>query len=354
MLRSLRVLLLTILVSLSLPALRCDAQPAIAPANSEQLGGPSPRMKVEVRLQNAGQPTLVPTTTPSPTPTATPTPTPTPTPSPSPVPTPFSLYWVSDTQVYAYRNPRVFNKIFAYMANSCQEQNALGVVMTGDLVDNRNERRHWDNAKAAISLIEGKLPLWSVAGNHDVGADSADYKTYLSYGFCAAEEGDQLYRDGVCWYDTLTAGGQDLLLLGIGWQTDSHYLPWVKAVLETYPDHPAILLVHSFLTDKGGLTGTGKNLERELLAAYPNIRLVLCGHNDGSARWQKTYEDGHTVNALLYNFQDDKKWGLGYLRILTFDPLDRSLHVTTYSPWFDDYNYYKDETRDTFTLADAW
>ena len=45
MLRSLRVLLLTILVSLSLPALRCDAQPAIAPANSEQLGGPSPRMK---------------------------------------------------------------------------------------------------------------------------------------------------------------------------------------------------------------------------------------------------------------------------------------------------------------------
>ena len=344
MLRSLRVLLLTILVSMSLPALRCGTQPAIAPANSEQLGDPSPRMKVEVRLQNAGQPTLVPTTTPSPTPTATPTPTPTPTPSPSPVPTPFSLYWVSDTQVYAYRNPRVFNKIFAYMANSCQEQNALGVVMTGDLVDNRNERRHWDNAKAAISLIEGKLPLWSVAGNHDVGADSADYKTYLSYGFCAAEEGDQLYRDGICWYDTLTAGGQDFLLLGIGWQTDSHYLPWVKAVLETYPDHPAILLVHSFLTDKGGLTGTGN----------PNIRLVLCGHNDGSARWQKTYEDGHTVNALLYNFQDDKKWGLGYLRILTFDPLDRSLHVTTYSPWFDDYNYYKDETRDTFTLADAW
>lgn len=74
----------------------------------------------------------------------------------------------------------------------------------------------------------------------------------------------------------------------------------------------------------------------------------------GPARWQRTYEDGHSVNALMYNFQDDKKYGLGYLRILTFDPTDRSLHVTTYSPWFDDYNYYRDEARDTFTLTEAW
>ena len=193
-----------------------------------------------------------------------------------------------------------------------------------------------------------------MAGNHDVGADRADYRAFLAQGFCAAEEGDLLYKDGVCWYDTFTAAGQDFLLLGIGWQNDSNYLPWVKAVLDTYPDHRVILLVHSFLTDKGGLTGTGKNLERELLSAYPGIRLVLCGHNDGSVRWEKAYDDGHRVNALLYNFQDDKKYGLGYLRILTFDPEDRSLSVTTYSPWFDDYDYYNDAGRDTFTLTEAW
>ena len=125
-------------------------------------------------------------------------------------------------------------------------------------------------------------------------------------------------------------------------------------MLETYPDHSVILLVHSFLKDNGGLTGTGKTLERELLSVYPNIRLVLCGHNDGSVHWQKEYEDGHLVNALLYNFQDDKKYGLGYLRILTFDPEDRSLFVTTYSPWFDDFDYQKDTGKDTFTLTDAW
>lgn len=367
MLRSLRVLLLTILVSLSLPALRCGAQPTAGP----QTAVASPRMQVEVRFQGAGQPkvspvsqremgevpsereaegAIRPTSTPFPTPTASPTPEPTPT----PVPTPFSLYWVSDTQVYAYRNPKVYNKVFAYMANSCEEQNALGVLHTGDLVDNRNEQRHWNNAKAAVGLIAGKLPFWCVAGNHDVGADKAEYGTYLSYGFCAAEEGDQLYRDGVCWYDTFEAAGQDFLILGIGWQTDTRYLTWARAVLDTYPDHRAILLSHSFLTDKGGLTAAGKTLERELIAPCPSVRLVLCGHNDGSVRWQKEYEDGRLVNALLYNYQDDKKKGLGYLRILTFDPAERSIHVTTYSPWLDDYNYYTDETKDTFVLTNAW
>ena len=230
MLRSLRLLLLTILVSLSLPVLRCGGESA-APAMGGQGGGPSPRLRVEVRLQQEGQPTLRPTASPTAEPTATPTATPEPT--ATPIPTPFSLYWVSDTQVYAYRCPQVFNKVFAYMANAAEEQNALGVLMTGDIVDNRGEKRHWENARAAIGLLPEGLPLWSVAGNHDVGADRADYSTYLSYGFCAADEGDQLYLDGVCWYDTFDAAGQSFLLLGIGWQTDADYLPWVKAVLET-------------------------------------------------------------------------------------------------------------------------
>ena len=348
MLRSFRALILLVLLSLSVPFLRCDAEKTLSPAGAE---GP---LQVEVRLQGARPQAADYLSPATPRPTAAPTATPTATPSPTPAPTPFSLYHVSDTQVYAYKYPSVYNKVFAYMANAAAEHNALGVLHTGDLVDNRREERHWKNAKAALGLLEGKLPLWCVAGNHDVGADKPDYGTYLSYGFCAAEEGDQLYRDGVCWYDTFTAAGQDFLLLGIGWQTDRDYLPWARSVLETHPNHCAILLIHSFLKDNGSLTATGRLLDQELLSPCPNLRLILCGHNDGSARWEKGYEDGHRVNALLYNFQDDKKGGLGYLRILTFDPVDRSLSVTTYSPWFDDYNYWADEARDTFTLADAW
>ena len=182
MLRSLRLLLLTVLVSLSYPLLRCDTQKTAA-----QYDGGEPPLQVDVRLQGMSQPSLKPTPAASATPSPTPSPSPTPTPTPTPEPTPFSLYWVSDAQVYAYRYPKVYNMIFTYMANACEEQNAIGVLMTGDLVDNRTEQRHWDHAKAAIGLIRDKLPLWVVAGNHDVGADKGDYKTFLSYGFCAAE-----------------------------------------------------------------------------------------------------------------------------------------------------------------------
>ena len=335
------MLILTILITLSIPVIRCGATPAAAPA----LAGQTP-LKVEVRLQPiVGEASAAPTLSPA---------TASPSPSPTAEPTPFSLYYVSDTQVYAYKYPSVYKKMFAYMANTYQEQNCIGVLMTGDLVDNRKEPRHWNNAKAAIGLLDGKLPFWCVAGNHDVGADKPEYNTYLSYGFCAAKDAGQLYKDGVCWFDTFTAAGQDFLLLGIGWQGDKEYLGWAQEVIQSHPGHKVILLVHSFLTEQGGLTGTGKTLEEALLAGNPNVRLGLCGHNDGSARWERTYEDGHRVNALMYNFQDDKKNGLGYLRVLTFDPKDRSLYVTTYSPWFDDYDYYKDTSRDTFLLEGAW
>ena len=139
MLRSLRLLLLTVLVSLSYPLLRCDAQKTAA-----QYDGGEPPLQVDVRLQGMSQPSLKPTPAASATPSPTPSPSPTPTPTPTPEPTPFSLYWVSDAQVYAYRYPKVYNKIFTYMANACEEQNAIGVLMTGDLVDNRTEQRHWE------------------------------------------------------------------------------------------------------------------------------------------------------------------------------------------------------------------
>ena len=110
MLRSLRLLLLTVLVSLSYPLLRCDAQKTAA-----QYDGGEPPLQVDVRLQGMSQPSLKPTPAASATPSSTPSPSPTPTPTPEP--TPFSLYWISDTQVYAYRYPQVFNKVFAYGFN---------------------------------------------------------------------------------------------------------------------------------------------------------------------------------------------------------------------------------------------
>ena len=287
--------------------------------------------------------------------TAPPTPSPAPTPIPTdtPDPAPFSLIWYSDTQYYAYKHPEIFRSMAEWTLDNAETLGCVAVVHTGDIVDNHNYERHWRNASSAISMLKGKLPFYCVAGNHDVGAESIDYAMYQSYGYCDVKEPRQLYENGVAWVQPIPE--KRLLLVGVGWQKGTPYLDWVKAKLHEYADYSAVLLVHSFLEDNGTLTANGKLLEKSLLPDAKNLRLILCGHKDGSVRWQKTYDDNtRTVNAVMYNFQDDKQKGLGYLRILTFDPVSRSIHVSTYSPYLDDYNYYQEESLDTFTLYNAY
>lgn len=280
-------------------------------------------------------------------------PAPTPTPSPAPEPEAFSLFWYSDTQYYAYKHPEIFRAMTRWSVENAKAYGALAVLHTGDIVDNHKYERHWKNASSALTLLKGYLPLYCVAGNHDVGADSVDYTMYRTYAFCDVTDRKRLYEDGVCWVQPLNK--QHVLLLGIGWQKGTACLSWVHEQLSYYPDYAAILLVHSFLEDNGSLTPFGKLLESELLASEPSIRLVLCGHKDGSVRWQKAYDENkRTVNAVLYNYQDDKQNGLGYLRILTFHPDTRSIDFTTYSPYLDDYNYYSTPELDTFTLYNAF
>lgn len=296
--------------------------------------------------------------TPSPVPPTLP-PTPTPSPAPTSVPTavseatePFSLIWFSDTQYYAYKRPEIFVTMADWAVRIRADYNTAAVVCTGDIVDNRNYTRHWSNADAAISRITESMPFYCVAGNHDVGADKVEYETYLSYDFCTAPDAMEFSDDRRCW--VLPMREQGILLCGIGWQNDAAYTDWLNARIHAYAELPAVLLVHSFLNDDGSLSTNGKRVEKAILSASPSVRLVLCGHNDGSARWSRTYSDGHTVNAVMYNFQDDKKYGLGYARILMFNPNTRNIAITTYSPYLNDYNYYRDASKDTFTLYNAW
>ena len=274
-------------------------------------------------------------------------------PTPTVEPTPFSFVWISDTQVYAYKFPAVFRAMTQWAVDEKETHNILAVLHTGDIVDNHTLPGHWQKADSAICLLAPGIPFYCVAGNHDVGMTQPDYANYLFYDFNNARQ--PLFAGGACWAQPLSAGGTDFLLLGIGWRPPDGWLDWAKTVLDAHPDHVAILLTHSFLTGEGELTREGRLLEREILAAFPSVRLVLCGHNRGSARWEKTYENGRRrVHALMYNFQDDEVRGLGYLRILMCNPLTRNIALTTYSPWLDRFNYQRDADLDTFTLRNAF
>lgn len=275
----------------------------------------------------------------------------TPVPPPEPAPTPFSFVWISDTQMYAKQNPEVLANVAQWMADNAAAENFIAALHVGDVVDERGKAEQWENIVPALTRIRQAMPLYVVAGNHDVTQPGFDYSDYLSHVFCDAKNPDLQYEGGQCFAQPLEAGGRKLLLLGIGWQgEESTHFPWVEEMMERYADHSVIILIHSFLRADGTPTAGGERLEA-LFAAYDNLRLVLCGHMHGEAKWEKSYAAGHTVHVLMFNLQEQhrKGEGLGYLRILTIDPVTGTLCVTTYSPFLDDYNYYE-ESVDSFAL----
>ena len=84
---------------------------------------------------------------------------------------------------------------------------------------------------------------------------------------------------------------------------------------------------------------------RRVVVPNPNVRLVLCGHSHAVFHNAVMIDDDgdgvpdRKVYQLLANYQEEEKGGLGYLCILTFDPLTDQLAVSTYSPYLDDYNH---------------
>lgn len=332
------VALCLIAAVISIPGIRNNAENTGREALATQELAPTP--------QDSLQPALAIST-----PQATPTASAVPTPSPTPAPTPFSFVWVSDTQVYGYRYPDVYANMAQWIVDEQEAQNFLGVLHVGDVIDNRKEPGHWKKISKGMDILKDQIPRYIAAGNHDVGWPEPDYSIYLSYDFCDVREPSQLFNDGQCWIQPMTVGGRDLLLLGIGWPgSDDAYLQWAGEQMDAHPNHTVIIITHGFMLPSGKLVGAGERLEA-IFADHPNIRLLICGHALGEHKWEKSYEAGHTVTALLYNLQEEhmSKKGLGYLRILTFDPIENTMQCITYSPYLDDYNYYSEE-RESFTL----
>lgn len=298
---------------------------------------------------------LQPVFTPPPTPSATPTPTPT------PVPTPFSMIWLSDTQVLAYKYPDPLESMGKWIVENIEKENIRYVFQTGDLVENGYAPRHWANFDLCYNQFRDLLPYFPVAGNHDIAINHKDYAAYLERPFFAAYPPETLFEGGKALYAEVHDGGLKLLLLGAGWDAELAAVDWMNSVVKAHPDYSVILLFHGYIQASGGYTVVGKKMFEQLVVPNPNIKLVLCGHCSGTSgvRIEEVDDDGdgtvdRSVYALMYNYQDRKMPDLGQLRILRFDPMARTLTFTTYSPYTDRFYRDKDFQAETFTLEDVF
>ncbi|HPE95861.1 MAG TPA: metallophosphoesterase, partial [Bacillota bacterium] len=264
----------------------------------------------------------------------------------------FTAVWITDTQYYSKYYPATQTAMVDWICEWALDGNAQLAFHTGDIVHNYDAVEQWEAAKAEYSKLNGKIKYILLAGNHDVGFSAVDYSQYFKYigdGEKVVPEGEGgIFDNGKAQYILFSSQTHDYIFLGFCWNTSTAMLEWANALLEQYSDRTAIFMTHSYLEIDSTLTSNGERLFNELISTSPNIRLVLCGHNHGAAQVASEIDDNgdgitdRTVYQILADYQAEQKGGQGYLRLLTFDEIEKKLLIRTYSPLLDDDDYYED------------
>ncbi len=345
------------------PETTADVPPASMRPVAEIAVEPKATARLLVVEQAAGDPEAdaVPAPTPVPTPTVEPEPSPTPEPTPDP---PFTLAWASDTQaMIAYYQEMLpgFTAMCQWIADHAQERNIVAFLHTGDMVDNPTNKYQWNRFTEGMRVIADKMPLFVTLGNHDF-YDGTQSHVWTRQFYFQDIPAKQRYREGQASYMELSVGSMDLLLIQMAFreQNNRTAIQWLRDVCKAYADRPVIFVVHGYLSNEGKLMTAAQLMEKELVAASPNIRLILCGHSRGIARQIFTYDDDgdgveeRSVCVLMHDLQEDRN-KYGYFNLLTYDPAANTLSVDSYSPFMDDYIYDDEHPNDErFTIENVF
>lgn len=177
----------------------------------------------------------------------------------------WTIVVVPDTQNAARSFPQVFIDSMQWIVDEKTNRNIQLMLHEGDIVDDNNTAQ-WQNAKNAISLLDGEVPYVLVTGNHDYGANgSSNNRTTLLNHFFSASDNPLndpaqggihkgFFRLGELdnTYSTLIApDGRKLLIFGLEFAPRQRVVDWANGIASKpqYQDHTAILLTHAYLEE---------------------------------------------------------------------------------------------------------
>lgn len=268
---------------------------------------------------------------------------------------PFAIVALPDTQYYSCgslcgSDPAIFISQTQWIVDNRQDRNIAFVTHLGDVVEFGDVfpfEPHWQNADAAMSLLETPLqPAWPegtpygiAVGNHDQYFGTTWYNEY----FGVERFQDRAYYGGHYGsnnnnhFELLSVGNLAFVHVHLEYDEapDPAVLDWADQVLRTYPQRRAIVSSHFLLWPEGDFGDQGQAIY-DALKDNPNLFLMLCGHHAEEARREDRYH-GLPVHTLLSDYQERANGGDGWLRIMEFSPAGNEIQVRTYSPWLDQY-----------------
>ena len=273
----------------------------------------------------------------------------------------FTLIGLPDTQYYTGELNGGLNAMFRaqtdWIVAHRVSHNIPYVIHLGDCVENGQNGGNpieWMRADTSLSILEDPnttqrldgIPYGVCVGNHDQspnGDPDGSTTTFYNQYFGVARFQNRGYYGGHFgvnndnWYDLFSAGGMDFIVVSFEFDPtpDADVLAWADQLLTTYSDRRAIIATH-YVTDTGNPAPFSPQAQAiyDALKSHPNLFLMVGGHIWGEGRRQDTW-NGHTVHALLADYQGGANGGNGYMRLMEFSPANNVIRVRTYSPWLD-------------------
>ncbi|HEV8184195.1 MAG TPA: metallophosphoesterase [Candidatus Angelobacter sp.] len=178
------------------------------------------------------------------------------TPSPTPVDE-FTIVALPDTQFYSSLNPQIFAAQTQWIANHVQDQNIKLVVGLGDIVDAGGDLTQWQNADAAVRLLDGQVPYMMAIGNHDYDQNNpagrtASTRNFNSFFGPARYAGAAWYKGSFPagsnenFYSTVKVNGRNYLIIVLEFAARDSALAWADGILKANQDKDAIIVTHMF------------------------------------------------------------------------------------------------------------
>ena len=106
------------------------------------------------------------------------------------VPGSWTMVVIPDTQNYNASYPAIFSDITTWIKDNKDVYNIGLTLQEGDITDDNNSTQ-WQNAKNAISILDGEVPYILSPGNADYGSNATDRSTYFNNYF-----DESIYYDG--------------------------------------------------------------------------------------------------------------------------------------------------------------
>lgn len=274
-----------------------------------------------------------------------------------------------DTQIYSQNRPGVFSAQTIWLRDNARKYNIRFAFHLGDIV-NVNSQAEWIAAREAMAVLDGYIPYAFVPGNHDYGpsGNASTRETLMNDHFLYDDYSERAYFGGAMepekmdnTYHTFEAGGYDWIVICLEWGPRDSTISWADSVLQSHPDHKAILLTHAYMNNNDfrydindpegrpqdynphrystpGGVNDGEELWQKLVRKHDFV-LTLNGHvlGDGTGFRTDPNDAGQNVHQMLVNYQFRQPLGgNAYLRLLTVNP-DGTVEVKSFSPIYNDF-----------------